>query len=223
MYTEEINGDVFCLLPIRSWEDARPYSSGMGDDPFDEFHQALTNDLSVGGKRVFMFLHYPVNSNRNDWQYTGLKPGQFYGFGDGSKDNVIIKNVPFLSISQGRCKSVVMFSGHSHYAFDVQSATSDFKNVIFRQDDFAHVHVPSLVVPRDQDMNVIHSGHPDQQPAQGYVVDVYPDYVKLTGLEFNLRLFDVDQRKGLVRLDNRYIAECGGTRPVPDEYQPSSS
>lgn len=192
-YTEEINGDVFCLLPIRSWEDARPYSSGMGDEPFEEFYQALTNDLSVGGKRVFLFLHYPVNSNRNDWQYPGLKPGQYYGFGKNSEDSVIIKNVPFLSISQGRCKSVVMFSGHSHYAFDVQGATSDFNGAIFRQEgSFAHVHVPSLVIPRDQDMNVIHSGHPDQQPAQGYVVDVYPDYVKLTGLEFNLKLFDAD-------------------------------
>ena len=138
----------------------------MGDDPFEEFYQALTNDLSVGGKRVFLFLHYPVNSNSNNWQYPGLKPGQFYGFSGGSEDNSIIKNIPFLSISQGRCKSVVMFSGHSHYAFDVQGAASDFKDVIFFQEgSFAHVHVPSLVIPRDQDMNVIHSGHPDQQPA----------------------------------------------------------
>lgn len=85
--------------------------------------------------------------------------------------------------------------------------------IFLQEGSFAHVHVPSLVVPRDQDMNVIHSGHPDQQPAQGYAVDVYPDYVKLTGLEFNLKLFDADQRKGLVRVDNRYVAECGGSRP----------
>lgn len=101
----------------------------------------------------------------------------------------------------------------------------DFKDAIFLQEEsFAHVHVPSLVVPRDQDMNVIHSGHPDQQPAQGYVVDVYPDFVKLTGLEFNLRLFDADQRKGLARIDNRYVAECGMRKPycIELEYIESS-
>ena len=214
MYTEEINGDMFCLLPIRSWEGMRPYSSGIGDDPYDEFYQAFMDDLSVNGKRVFLFLHFPINSARNDWQYPGLKPGQFYGFNNSSDDTSIIKSIPYLSISQGRCKSVVMFSGHSHYAFDVQNATSDFKDVIFLQEgSLAHVHVPSLVVPRDKDMNVIQSGHPELQPAQGYAVDVYSDRVKLTGLEFNLKLFDADQRKGLVRIENRYVAECKGSLP----------
>ena len=136
MYTEEINGDVFCLLPIRSWEGSRPYSSGMGDDPFDEFFQALTNDLSVEGKRVFLFLHYPVNSVRNDWQYPGLKPGQFYGFNSTSDDNVIIKNVAYTSVYQKHSKSIVMFSGHSHYAFDVGDKAFNVRYLKFEMQNY---------------------------------------------------------------------------------------
>lgn len=80
------------------------------------------------------------------------------------------------------------FSGHSHYAFDVNSYypgivkyewTNENKRVNL-------VHVPSLAIPRDKDHQTIHSGEPDQQPSQCYIVEVYDDYVSVKGMELNL-------------------------------------
>lgn len=159
MYAEEINGDVFCLLPIKAWEGAHPYSSGIS---LQLFYDNFKNDLLVDNKRIFLFMHFPLNSDDGSWQYPGLKRLQYYGFNSASDDNLTIKDAIKDAILQEYCKNVTVFSGHSHYAFDIQNFTSDFKDLIFLQEDkFAHVHVPSLVVPRDQDMNVIHSGHPD--------------------------------------------------------------
>lgn len=43
--------------------------------------------------------------------------------------------------------------------------------------------------------------------------------MKLTGLEFNLKLFETDQRKGLVRVDNRYVAKCGKKKMYDSEVE----
>ena len=206
-HVTRINGDAFIFLPIANWENARPYSYG-NDSWADGFAKLFQREA---GRRVFVFMHFPLNSESASFQYPGLKIGQYYGFGSGSMDNTTIIQKIEDACSDGGVKNVTVFSGHSHYAFDVQNVTSDFKDSIFLQEGgFSHVHVPSLVVPRDKDMNVIQSGHPELQPVQGYVVDVYQDHVKLTGLEFSLRSFDADQRKGLVRIDNRYAIPFEG-------------
>lgn len=206
-YVKNVNRDVFVFLPLAKWEDARPYS--YGDDDWADGLEQLLGLWS--GKRVFLFMHYPINSESASFQYPGLKVGQHYGFGQNSPDNEAIAQKIEWACSQAGVRSVTVFSGHSHYEFGVQGVEAGFEDTIFLQDGaVGHVHVPSLVVPRDKDMNVIHSGHPDQQPTQGYVVDVYPDHIKLMGLEFNLKPFETDQRKGIVRVGNVYGLPFGG-------------
>lgn len=62
---------------------------------------------------------------------------------------------------------VVAFSGHSHYAFSVESDYPWAMHYSWLESG-KHVdllHVPSLAIPRDKDMNTIDSGSPSTQPA----------------------------------------------------------
>lgn len=45
--------------------------------------------------------------------------GQHYGFDSGSEDNSLIKEVVADAFAREYCRNVTVFSGHSHYAFDV--------------------------------------------------------------------------------------------------------
>lgn len=70
--------------------------------------------------------------------------------------------------------------------------------VFLEEEGVLHVHVPSLSLPRDRNMQYMDDGHPELQPSQGYVVDVYDKFVRVKGIEFNLT--EGDGRKGNDRL-----------------------
>jgi len=58
--------------------------------------------------------------------------------------------------------NVVAFSGHTHYAFSVEDYYSWVMHYSWQENE-SHVdlvHVPSLAIPRDKDMNTIDSGSP---------------------------------------------------------------
>lgn len=77
-----IGGDAFIFMPIAVWEGSNPYSDNLSwlEDQLAEYAQS----------RVFLFIHFPLNSNSGDFQYPGLKIGQVYGFSANSEDNAAI-------------------------------------------------------------------------------------------------------------------------------------
>ena len=80
-------------------------------------------------------------------------------------------------------KNTMLFHGHSHLRFHLQSE-ADYANYAYT--GYRNVHIPSLAVPRDRvdgGTNYIYA------ESEGYIIDVYDNYVVLNGMDFidNLR------------------------------------
>lgn len=75
-------------------------------------------------------------------------------------------------------KNTILFHGHSHLRFHLQS---EDKLANYGYPGYRSVHIPSLAVPRDRvdgATSVIYA------ESEGYVVDVYDDYIILNGMDF---------------------------------------
>lgn len=73
-------------------------------------------------------------------------------------------------------KNTVLFHGHSHFRFSLQMV--DEKANYSSAVGYRSVHIPSLAVPRDGAYATIHA------ESEGYIVDVYDDYIILNGRDF---------------------------------------
>lgn len=77
-------------------------------------------------------------------------------------------------------KNTVLFHGHSHLKFDLQEV--DEKANYSSAVGYRSVHIPSLAVPRDivsgSSYTTIHA------ESEGYIVDVYDDFIVLNGRDF---------------------------------------
>lgn len=76
-------------------------------------------------------------------------------------------------------KNVVLFHGHSHLRFYLQEL--DKKANYSSEIGYRSVHIPSLSVPRDR---VDGSTTYIYAESEGYIVDVYDDYIILNGRDF---------------------------------------
>jgi predicted phosphodiesterase len=76
-------------------------------------------------------------------------------------------------------KNVIVFHGHSHTQFDLQEI--DNKANYSSTDGYRSIHIPSLSVPREV-VNGSLSYANDE--SEGYIVDVYDNYIILNGRDF---------------------------------------
>lgn len=78
-------------------------------------------------------------------------------------------------------KNTIFFHGHSHIRFSMQEA--DKKANYSDKDGYRSVHIPSLSVPRGlkDDGSALEYKSAE---SEGYVVDVYDDYIILNGRDF---------------------------------------
>lgn len=143
------------------------------------------------GRRTFVFLHYPLYTGST---VAGLVGAQRYGFTATVQPSAILEELR----AHG---SAVAFNGHTHYAFEVES---DVPGVTFSPAQPAF-HVPSLAYPRNASHVVINPSDPSRQPAQGYVVSVYPDRVVVQGVDLSATASD--QVKGDDIRGHRYELE----------------
>lgn len=122
-------------------------------------------------KRCFIFNHvYPYEDAVGD--ANRYYDGKYWRTQDGGVGQV------FISLLK-HYKNTILFHGHSHLRFNLQE---DDKIANYSSEvGYRSVHIPSLAVPRDR---VDGSTQYVYAESEGYVVDVYDDYIILNGRDF---------------------------------------
>ena len=223
-YSVTKDDDVFAFLNIKTDETITGYLDAIATSPYlDEDIEQLENIVqSNPGKTIFLFMHFPLNAERPAYQFAGLQElqypskanhhvnadGSFAKDGSASRVNQYgfklknIDGIPWHNVQNSRILDclkahdgkVIVFSGHSHYVFDVdtRSPRVNFSQV---SDNVYTVHIPSLNYGRDKQLNPICNDLPTMQPAQGYIVEVYKKKILIRGYEFNQNLIAFDYQK----------------------------
>jgi Icc-related predicted phosphoesterase len=126
-------------------------------------------------KRCFVFTHVLPHEhgvgNPNNLYVTSNKPLLWY-VNDGGMGQA------FISLLR-HYKNTILFHGHSHTRFWLQEL--DKKANYSDADGYRNVHIPSLSVPRDPDGTNLTNIYAE---SEGYIVDVYDDYIVLNGRDF---------------------------------------
>lgn len=126
-------------------------------------------------KRCFVFTHVLPHEhgvgNPNNLYVTAGKPLLWY-----TNDGGI--GQAFVSLLR-HYKNTILFHGHSHTRFWLQEL--DPKANYSDADGYRSVHIPSLSVPRDPNGTKLTDVYAE---SEGYVVDVYDDYIILNGRDF---------------------------------------
>lgn len=122
-------------------------------------------------KRCFIFNHvYPWNDRVGD--ANRCYNGKQWNTTDGGVGQA------FISLLK-HYKNTILFHGHSHLRFYLQEL--DEKANYSSEMGYRSVHIPSLAVPRDR---VDGSTQYIYAESEGYVVDVYDNYIVLNGRDF---------------------------------------
>lgn len=126
-------------------------------------------------KRCFIFTHVLPHEhgvgNPNNLYVTAGKPTLWY-----TNDGGI--GQAFMSLLK-HYKNIILFHGHSHTRFWLQEL--DEKANYSSADGYRSVHIPSLSVPRDPNGTALTEIYAE---SEGYIVDVYDDYIILNGRDF---------------------------------------
>lgn len=126
-------------------------------------------------KRCFVFTHVLPHVHRvgnpNNLYVTSGKPTLWY-----TNDGGI--GQAFMSLLR-HYKNTILFHGHSHTRFWLQEI--DKKANYSSADGYRSVHIPSLAVPRDPNGVALTDLYAE---SEGYIVDVYDDYIILNGRDF---------------------------------------
>ena len=167
-YSFEKNGDAFLFMSV----DNDVNITGTPADFYGESLSWLATKMQeYKGKRIFLFMHYPL------YGYSGLKPGQTYGFASNSTESSTIAG--YLS----SIENLVIFSGHSHQPFNVEKLDAKYNNIKFYEinaHNSATIGMPSIGLPRNLDLSYI----TDSNPIEGMVVDVFEKGVIFRGYDF---------------------------------------
>lgn len=156
------NGDVFLFLS----RDISTDSSNTQATPYSEGLTWIKERLErYKGARIFIFCHYPPSG------YSGLADGQYYGWSSAStEDDELVTAI-------NKTKNAVMFTGHTHYKFQVEDTYDNINIYRFNASRTALVHVPSCAYPRNASSGV------ESDLSQGYLVEVYEQGVVLRGVD----------------------------------------
>ncbi len=164
------------------------YSFNKGDDVFIMFGMTQAN-LNETVETPFsveslQWLYETLEANRNKRCFVFQHCLRFDGSGKPYAKNPtgnLLNNTQgsvFLSLME-HYRNVIWFHGHSHMKFDCQKDCSyaNYDNMF----GCKSVHIPSLSVPRDYANDEYVYNYSE---SEGYVVDVYENYVVLRGREF---------------------------------------
>lgn len=166
-YSFEHGNDVFIMLGESGYTTGSFFMDGELQFMYDTL-EANRN------KRCFVFQHV-FNYDKGD-------SGNPNGFYDNDLFNVGV-NASYRQ-KEKKCfidmlkhyKNTVWFHGHSHALFELQSIESwsnYSENLGYRS-----VHIPSITKPKNE------NGEYVTEKSQGYVVDVYDDFIVLKGRDF---------------------------------------
>lgn len=159
-YTVSQGNDLFIFLGQPS------ASTPMSDEALQWLYDTLESNRN---KRCFIFVHPHISSGNALGAYTS---NNFFGSWG-------VKTDAFKNLLK-HYKNTIVFHGHSHLKFECQK--EDKEANYSEKDGFKSVHVSSLGRPRDIGNITMHNYLENE--SQGYIVDVYDDYIILNGLDF---------------------------------------
>lgn len=158
-YSFTYNDDVYIMAGCYRWA-AEPFS----DDEVQWIYETLEAHRN---KRCFVFTHvFPWGGSGNA---NGLYTLNIWT----STKGTVFENL------MRHYKNTVLFHGHSHLRFKLQELdkTANYSD----SKGYRSIHIPSLSVPRD---NVDGSITAIYAESEGYIVDIYDDYIILNGRDF---------------------------------------
>lgn len=165
-YSFERNGDVFIFLSMYYWNYVN-FCRGTDIDWLKGQLEANKN------KRVFLFCHMPLPNTfdgpTSSYALTVLPLGQG-GISRRFQDEIALKY-----------PNVIWFNGHSHYRLQYESDYEN-PNVYQSGESMTMVHCPSLAMPRKKNDDGSYTNM--NAESEGYVVDVYENYIVLKGIDF---------------------------------------
>lgn len=137
----------------------------MTDMDLQWLYETLENNRN---KRCFIFVHPHISSGNPLGAYTSNN--FFVGWGT--------KTTAFKNLLS-HYKNTILFHGHSHFIFECQEydEIANYSD----NDGFKSIHIPSLSRPCD----IVDGVRTTQDgKSQGYIVDVYANYIVLNGIDF---------------------------------------
>ena len=170
-FEKEIGGDIYLFMGMK----AESYNVDLfSTDQLNWLEERLKK---YENRRVFLFEHVFVEPTGN---VHNLYPYSSMGNVDGQPGK-IFRNL------MAKYRNVILFTGHSHLEFQLQRL-SDNANCSERTESLCHrVHIPSCAKPRANDVStedVKDNTYTNYGSSEGYVMDVYPDYIILKGINF---------------------------------------
>lgn len=164
-YKVEHQNDVFifCGQPAAT--------TPMSDEAFTFLSETLSTN---SGKRCFVFVHPVWDDDSGDAagvyvNHSGLGGPLLSSWSKGAALKNLLKQYP----------KVVLFHGHTHIKFQEQEKDKSLNYT--HKNGFHSIHIPSLSRPRDIVNNALVYA---ESESQGYIVDVYEDFVVLRGWDF---------------------------------------
>ncbi len=179
---EGICGDVFIFVNQYQWSYGNVETSRLvTDEQLDWLEEQLKLYKDT---TVYLFFHTFFASPEGDGKITEgnlINPGGAYYdlvYTYGAADEVRFRKL----LEEN--KNVVAFNGHSHWRYDMQKYNSLLNISDFDGTFATMVHISSVSSPRwvnDED-----DDHHEGQllDSQGYILNVYEDYIVLTGINF---------------------------------------
>mgnify|MGYP003290795312 CR=1 FL=1 len=122
-------------------------------------------------KRCFVFVHSVVDDNDSGTRFGYYSNMTFDWWGE--------KKTTFINIMK-KYQNAILFHGHTHMSFEAQTIVN---NIIYSTSlGFKSVHIPSIYAVRIPD--TVNEKLKEAEGAEGYIVDVYEDFIVLNGYEF---------------------------------------
>lgn len=148
----------------------------MTDEALSWFETTLETNKD---RRCFVFVHSVVDDNDSGTRFGYYHNMTFDWWGT--------KKTTFINIMK-KHQNAILFHGHTHMSFEAQTIVP---NIIYSTAlGFKSVHVPSIYAVRVPDM--VNEKLKEAEGAEGYVVDVYEDFIVLKGYEFAKPNYTVD-------------------------------
>ena len=188
-FEKEIKGDKYLFIGLNAEDFTNPFRR-------DSMEWLKTKLEEYKNQRVFLMQHVFVGETGNI--------GGLYPHSDGFDMTEGTCSKEFVDLVS-KYRNVIMFTGHSHLDFELQRLGEN-ANVALRTKTLCHrVHTPSTSKPRKNDSNtedIPDNTYTYREGSQGYLVDVYDDYIILHGIDF---------KKGLLLPYAQYILD---TAPI---------
>lgn len=171
-YSFERGNDVFIMLSHYGKYEGDNVGWLSSEFVSQEELQWLYETLEANrNKRCFIFNHvFPYEDGVGD--ANRYYNGKYWRTQDGGVGEAFINLL-------NHYKNVILFHGHSHLRFHLQEV--DKKANYSSEVGYRSVHIPSLAVPRDR---VDGSTQYIYAESEGYIVDVYDNYIILNGRDF---------------------------------------